>query len=86
MAWQFFLWFDDNTAHIGEHGIFPADYEHVVNDPDEFAVSHSSGLPCAFGYTRDGRYIVAVFEEIDDATIYPVTAYEVPEPKRGHRR
>jgi hypothetical protein len=86
MAWQFFLWFDDNLEHIEEHGISQEDFEHVVNHPDEFAVSHSSGLPCAFGYTLDGRYIVAVFEEIDNSTIYPVTAYEVPEPGQGKVR
>jgi hypothetical protein len=32
------------------------------------------------GYTADGRYVMAVFEEIDEVTILPVTAYEVPEP------
>jgi uncharacterized DUF497 family protein len=82
MAWQHFLWTDENTAHVGEHGISTADFEYVVNNPDEYSVSHSSGLPCAFGYTPDGRYIIAVFEEIDDMTVYPVTAYEVPEPRR----
>jgi hypothetical protein len=36
-----------------------------------------------FGYTSAGRYIAVVFEVIDDEpiTIYPVTAYEVPEPR-----
>jgi hypothetical protein len=28
----------------------------------------------------DGRFIVVVYEEIDDDTVLPVTAYEVPEP------
>ena len=80
MAWQSFLWFEENIAHIEEHGISQIDFEQVVNNPDEYSISHSSGLPCAFGYTQDGRYIVAVFEEVDEATVYPVTAYEVPEP------
>jgi hypothetical protein len=30
--------------------------------------------------TRDGRYVMAVYEELDQATILPVTAYEVREP------
>jgi len=29
------------------------------------------------GYTTDGRLILVVYEEIDDVTVYPVTAYEV---------
>jgi len=32
------------------------------------------------GYTADGRYVMAVYEELDEVTILPVTAYEVPEP------
>jgi hypothetical protein len=83
MAWQHFLWFDENIEHVAEHDLSPADVEHAMNHPDDYAVSHSSGLPCLFGYTSDGRYILVVYEEIDDRTVYPVTAYEVPEPKRG---
>jgi hypothetical protein len=42
----------------------------------------SSGLPCVFGYTPDGTYIIVVYELLDTDTIYPVTAYAVPEPSR----
>jgi len=28
----------------------------------------------------DGRYIIVVYEEIDDDTVMPWTAYEVAEP------
>jgi hypothetical protein len=54
--------------------------EHVLANPDSEGVSRSSGLPCVFGYAPDGRYIIVVYEQIDADTIYPVTAYEVPEP------
>ena len=40
-----------------------------------------SESPAAFGYTEDGRYIIAVFDFLDDMTIVPSTAYEVPEPR-----
>ena len=39
-----------------------------------------TGLPAVWGHTPDGRYVIAVYEEFDDLTILPVTAYEVPEP------
>ena len=42
--------------------------------------SRTSGRPCLFGYTPDDRYIVVIYEEIEDDTVIPVTAYEVPEP------
>ena len=44
------------------------------------ADSRSSGLPCVFGHTPDGTYIIVVYEVVDEDTINPVTAYEVPEP------
>lgn len=56
------------------------DTEYVLANPDSEDVSQSSGLPCVFGYTSDGRHIILVFELVDEDTIYPVTAYEVPEP------
>ena len=31
--------------------------------------------------TPDGRYVMAVFEELDGVTIMPVTAYEVSKPR-----
>ena len=40
-------------------------------------ISRSSGRPMVYGFTPDGRYIVVVYEEIDDHTPYPVTAYVV---------
>jgi hypothetical protein len=35
-----------------------------------------------FGWTDTGRHIIVVWEVVDDdpMTVYPVTAYEVPEP------
>jgi hypothetical protein len=69
-----------NVEHIEEHGLTVDDVEHVLANPDREAVSRSSGLPCAFGTVPDGRYIIVVYEIVDADTIYPVTAYEVPEP------
>lgn len=38
-------------------------------------------LPVVWGYTSDGRYIIAVYELVDEITVIPITAYEVPEPR-----
>jgi uncharacterized DUF497 family protein len=77
------IWNDEpggNVEHIEEHGITVADVERVVTHPSSRGVSQTSKLPCVFGFTEDDVHIIVVYEEIDDATIYPVTAYEVPEP------
>lgn len=68
---------DGNVAHIAQNGLTPDDVESVLENPTERDISRSSGLPVYFGFTADGRYIMVVVEEVDDITIYPVTAYEV---------
>ena len=80
--WQV-IWNDEpegNIEHIDQHGLTVEDVEFVLENNEVSATSNSSGLPCVFGYTPDDRYIIVVFEQIDDDTIYPVTAYDVPEP------
>ena len=77
------IWNDDsgeNVEHIGDHGLLTADVEYVLENYESAGKSVSSGRPCVFGYTEDGRYIIVLYDQIDGDTIYPVTAYEVPEP------
>jgi hypothetical protein len=76
-----FIWTDEIIAHIAEHGVSQDDFEFVVRHPKTQDISHTSGLPTSFGYTRDGRYIMAVYEAIDAVTVLAVTAFEVPEEK-----
>ena len=71
-----------NVEHVAQHGLTPDEVDDVLLDSGStFDRSRQSGLPAAFGRTGTGRYIVVVFEEIDPDTVYPVTAYDVPEPK-----
>ncbi|MFC1596874.1 DUF4258 domain-containing protein [Planctomycetota bacterium] len=79
------IWDDDdnpegNVQHIAKHGLTIEDVEHVLEDPTEEGISKATGRPCCFGYTPGGDFIIVVYEEIDEETIYPVTAYEVLEP------
>ena len=80
MPWYEVIWNYEpggNVEHIADHGLTPEDVEVVIFNPLETTVSHSSGRPVAAGYTSDGRLVFVVYEEIDDGTVYPVTAYEV---------
>lgn len=81
------LWDQDddpagNVLHIARHHLGKEDIEHVFDHPTGTGLSRSSGRPVVFGETPDGRYIMIAFEVIDAATVYPVTAFEVPRPKR----
>jgi hypothetical protein len=82
MPYYDFLWTEEIMAHLAEHGISPDDFEEVVTRPKRTGKSKSSGDPVAWGYTRDGRYIIAVYQTVDFATVLPVTAYEVPQPRQ----
>jgi hypothetical protein len=82
MPYYEFIWTPEIIAHLAEHGVSPDDFEGVVTKSERTGKSQSSGLPVAWGYTDDRRYILAVYEMIDFTTVLPVTAYEVPRPRR----
>jgi hypothetical protein len=75
------IW-NGNIEHIAEHGLSQDDVQYVFDNPSGFGVSRSSGEDVVFGYTPDGRYIACVFQAVDDSTAWPITAFDVPEPKR----
>lgn len=79
MPYLEFVWTDEIVEHLAEHGISPDDFEFVVTYPARRGISRSSGRPCCWGETADGRALFCVYEQIDDATIIAVTAYEVTE-------
>jgi hypothetical protein len=79
------VWDDEpggNIEHVAEHGLTPDEVDEVLLD-DSIPTAHSasSGLPCKFGHTSSGKFIIVIWEEVNDdpRVIYPVTAYEVPE-------
>jgi hypothetical protein len=77
-----FLWVDSVFEKLTLRGLSTEDVEVVVSAPISEDVSWSTGLPVAFGYAPDGRYVMVVYEQIDFMTIQVITAYEVPEPTR----
>ena len=76
-----FNWTDEIIEHLAEHGISRDEFEDVVCHPESKCLSRSTELPAAWGHTADGRYIMAVYEQIDAITVLPITAYEVNEPR-----
>jgi len=71
---------DGNVEHIDEHDLTTDDVEFVLKNATNVKTSQCSGRPCVVGYTPDDEYVIVVFEWVDDDTVLPVTAYEVPEP------
>ena len=89
MFWTHILWDHTpggNVAHVEEHDLTTDEVDYVLENYESADSSGSSGLPCVFGDTPDGRHVVVIYEEVDDETVAPVTAYEVPRRRRrGHR-
>ena len=68
-----------NVQHCAEHGVTKEEVEEVFQNATDVDVSRSSGRPVVFGDTSTGRHLMVVaYDEIDEDTVYPVTAYEVP--------
>jgi len=70
---------DGNVQHCAEHDVTKEEVEEVIENSTDADVSRSSGRPVVFGNTRGGRHLMIVYEEVDEGTVYPITAYEVPE-------
>jgi uncharacterized DUF497 family protein len=78
MAWHRIFWDLEpggNAEHIAEHGVEIEEVEYVLRNPLKRDISRSSGRPMVFGYMPTGEYVAVVFEELDDHTVYPITAY-----------
>lgn len=73
-----FDWDDANVAHIAEHGITPADAEHVINnEPLDLTCNTRKGEEriVQLGRTEAGRILVVVTtwrqEKVRVVTAYP---------------
>jgi len=86
MPLYFYVWTNELIEHLAEHDLTPDDFEFVLANPTEKGISDSSGLPAVWGYTEQGRFIIAVYRDLDDVTILPVTAYDVPERRSKKRK
>ena len=78
MPWKDIVWNHEeggNVDHIADNGLSIGDVEYVVMNPEKRGRSRSSGRPMVFGSTERGEYICVIYEEVDDLTVYPVTAY-----------
>jgi uncharacterized DUF497 family protein len=80
---------DGNVQHLREHDVTIEEAEEVLLDRESSrAVSRTSGLPTAFGWTSAGRHLAVVYEMVDEnpLTLRPVTAYDTPPPAAKKKR
>jgi hypothetical protein len=70
---------EGNVRHIAEHGLTKEDVEEVLLGIHELDTSRTTGRPIGFGFTSTGAFICVIFEWLDEATAYPITAYVLEE-------
>ncbi len=73
---------DGNVQHIAMNDLTKEDVEDVVAEPMAYGTSQSSGRPCMWGYNKNKRHLMVIYEQVEEDLIYVVTAYEVDEPTR----
>ncbi len=73
---------DGNIQHCAAHDVTKPEVEEVIENATDDDISRSSGRPVLFGETETGRHLMVVYDEIDEDTVYPITAYEVPRRQR----
>ena len=71
-----------NVQHCADHGVTKEEVEEVLENATDVDVSRSSGRPVIFGNTSSGRHLMVVYDEVDEDTVYPITAYEVTEREK----
>ena len=72
MSWTHVIWDPSpggNVEHVEEHDLTAEEVDHVLQNHDFTGTSESTGRPCVFGYTPDGRHIIVVYEELDEQTV-----------------
>lgn len=80
---------DGNVQHIAEHGVTIEEVEEVLADPDSSTEvdARRPDRSVTFGQTLESRYLAVVWETAldDPLTIYPITAFDAPRPRRKRR-
>ena len=84
MRWIHVLWDADddpqgNIQHVADNFLTKQDVEWVLEHPQRHVTSKSSGRCMVFGHTQADEYVAVVYEEIDEYTVRPITAYFVEE-------
>jgi hypothetical protein len=79
-----FIWvesLDGNLEHLAANHVSAEEAEHVVKHPTGHDLSRTTGELIAFGYSTNGRRLAVVYQKIDEATVYVITAYDVEKLK-----
>ena len=85
-----FIWSEERTEHIAQHGVTPEEVEEVCFRKSFVRRAKSEGdnpVYYVLGQTGAGRYLFCVVVQFPDSNGYPVTARPMtPKEKRRYRK
>ena len=67
--WYFFVWDEENEAHLAEHGIEPEEAEQVFFNPYVITPNKKKHGPKKYridGHTDSGRRLRLIFEDVGE--------------------
>ena len=79
---------DGNVQHLAEHDVTIEEAEEVLLNPGNIkTTSRTTGNPMTFGWTSTRKHLAVVWQHVQDdpLTVYPLTAYPAPPPRRKRR-
>lgn len=80
-------WDDYRIDHIANHDVEPDEVWEACEDPFHLARRQGRNRYRLYGQSRDGRYLFAVLEHIEDSVYKPITARDMTDrEKRSFRR
>ncbi len=80
-------WDDYRIEHIAKHDVEPAEVWEACEDPFHLARRQGRNRYRLYGQSRDGRYLFAILEHIEDSVYKPITARDMTDrEKRSFRR
>ncbi len=80
-------WDDYRIDHIANHDVEPDEVWEACKDPFHLARRQGRNRYRLYGQSRDGRYLFAVLEHIEDSVYKPITARDMTDrEKRSFRR
>lgn len=72
-----FVWTDQNSAHVAEHGLSRADVEAVFDAPDAAEVEAERAGRWVIEATVRGKLFRVVYALTGPDEIYPITAHRI---------
>jgi len=72
-----FVWTDQNSAHVAEHGLSLADVEAVFDAPDAAEIESERAGRWVVEGTVEGKLFRVIYAQTGPDEVYPISAHRI---------